>query len=642
MFKKILIANRGEIACRIIRTLRSMEIRSVAVYSEADEKALHVELADEAYPIGAPPALESYLNIKAILDVAKKSQAEAIHPGYGFLSENADFAKAVLNHGIVFIGPSPDAISTMGDKLKAKRIAQKAGVHCLPGSNEAISDLSKAQCLVQDIGYPVMIKAAAGGGGKGMRIVRKEADLQDALKSTIREAESSFGDGRIFVEKYIDGARHIEVQILADRQGNVIHLGERECSLQRRYQKVIEEAPSAFVTPELREHITFEAVRLAQTMNYTSAGTVEFVVDPDRNSYFLEMNTRLQVEHPTTEMITGYDLVEEMIHIAAGAPLRMQQNDVRFKGTSIEARIYAEDSTHGFLPSTGHIHAYIPPQEGRLDSGIREGDAITPYYDPLMAKLIVCESSREEAISALQRALNSFYIRGVSTNVFFLSSLLHEPFFKDNDFNTTTLDQHYADGFHPEPPAEVGIPVATSAVMYCIRQGLTAENVTVLMGREAYPVSVKFEGRQYGALMGHNNIMVEAHWQPGKPLFKGIFNGHEITLQIDTHGIHEHLFWDGHFVATSIVPSRVAELVQHMPQHEASDTSMHVLAPMPGRIIEIKIAEGDTIKEGQPIATIEAMKMENIIRSRCEGVVKKVLVTIGETVNLDQPLVELE
>lgn len=361
MFNKILIANRGEIACRIIQTLRRMGIQSVAVYSEADKNALHVEMANEAYPIGPAPAVDSYLNEKAILDVAKKCQAEAIHPGYGFLSENAHFAKSVQNAGIVFIGPDPEAILTMGDKLKAKHMALKAGVYCLPGGDKALSEISKAKKLAEEIGYPLMVKAVGGGGGKGMRIVRKAEDLEEAFKATMREAEASFGDKRIFLEKYIDNARHIEVQILADKRGNVIHLGERECSLQRRHQKVIEEAPSAFVTSELREQITFKAVRLAQQMNYTSAGTVEFIVDPNRNFYFLEMNTRLQVEHPVTEMITGIDLVEEMIRIAAQEPLRMQQKDVQFKGHSIEARIYAEDSSRGFLPSTGYIHAYSPP-----------------------------------------------------------------------------------------------------------------------------------------------------------------------------------------------------------------------------------------------------------------------------------------
>lgn len=642
MFKKVLIANRGEIACRIIRTLNCMGIQSVALYSEADENALHVELANETYPIGPSRVGDSYLNGKAILEVAQKSQTEAIHPGYGFLSENSAFAQAVQDAGIVFIGPSPEAISIMGDKLKAKHMALNAGVHCLPGCNEALSDLAEAQKLAEEIGYPLMVKAAAGGGGKGMRIVQRPEDLEQALKGTMREAESSFGDERIFLEKYIDHARHIEVQILADTQGNVIHLGERECSLQRRHQKVIEEAPSAFVTPELREQITFEAVRLAQQMNYTSAGTVEFVVDPNRDFYFLEMNTRLQVEHPTTELITGIDVVEEMIRIAAQEPLRIQQKDVHFKGHAIEARIYAEDSSRGFLPSTGHIHACIPPEEGRLDSGVREGDKVTSYYDPLIAKMIVWQTSRAQAIYTLQQALNELYIRGVSTNIVFLSSVVHNPFFKENNFDTTTLDQRYGDGFEPTAPSNIEIPLATAAVMHCIRQGHTSGAITVLVGTEPIIVNVSFEEGRYKIFVGDKNILVEAHWEPGSPLFRGTFNGEKKTLQIDTHGIHEHLIWDGCCVITTIVPSKAAELVEHMPDLETSDVSKHVLAPMPGRIIEVNVSEGDTLEEGQAIATIEAMKMENIIRSRCDGTVIKVLVKVGENVNLDQPLVEVD
>lgn len=641
MFKKVLIANRGEIACRIIRTLRRMGIISVAVYSEADENALHVEMADEAYPIGPASVLESYLNSQAILGAAVKSGSEAIHPGYGFLSENPHFARAVQKKGLVFIGPSPEAIESMGDKLEAKRIALKAGMTCLPGSDQPLKDITKAGELAQEIGYPIMVKAAAGGGGKGMRIVRDPSDLQEALKSTMREAKSSFGDGRVFLEKYIDSARHIEVQILADAHGNVIHLGERECSLQRRHQKVIEEAPSPFVTPDLRQQITDQAVRLAKTMNYSSVGTIEFVVDSNRNFYFLEMNTRLQVEHPTTEMITGLDLVEEMIRIAVGEPLCLQQKDVHLKGHSIEARIYAEDSSRGFLPSTGHIRTYLPPEDVRLDSGVREGDSLTSFYDPLMAKLIVHELDRRQACETLEQALNGFSIRGVSTNLSFLSSLVNSSFFRENDFDTTTLDQRYGDGFTPGLPPDLQIPVGVAAVIHCIRTGLIHQDITVLIDREAYTVTVSYEGEQYEVRGKESTLMIETQWKSGEVFFKAIFNGHEIVLQVNPHGIRDELSWNGYSVTAAVVSPRVAELIHYMPVHKASDSSKLILAPMPGRVIEINVAKGELIKAGQVIATLEAMKMENVIRSKCEGHIEEIFIKTGDSVNLDQPLMKM-
>ena len=645
MFKKVLIANRGEIACRIIRTLQHMGIGAVAVYSEADVDALHVEMADEAYLLGPAPVRESYLNIQAILKAAKESEAEAIHPGYGFLSENASFAETIKKENLVFIGPSPQVIAAMGDKVEAKRLARLAGISCLPGSEESLNDLRNAKKLAQDIGFPLMIKAAAGGGGKGMRVVRDPIDLEDNLKGAIHEAHSSFGDGRIFLEKYIDSSRHIEVQILADNHGEVIHLGERECSLQRRHQKVIEEAPSPFVTPSLRQKMGDEAIRLAQAVGYSSAGTIEFIVDQKENFYFLEMNTRLQVEHAVTEMITGLDLVEEMIRIAAGEPLRIHQSDVHLKGHAIEARLYAEDSSRGFLPSTGRIRAYLPPVEKkgeiRLESGVREGDMVTPYYDPMIAKLIVHQPKRERACDELLRALNHYYVRGIATNIYFLASLVESSFFRKGDFTTTTIDERYKEGFTPEAPQSLRIAVGTAAAMYCIRNKLRMAGVVILAGREAHAVQIHLEGEFCEVREGKEVLIIETRWEPGDVLFEGVFNGHAITLQLDHKGICDELFWNGFGVVTHVVNTRVAELIPCMPIKEEPDTSREIMAPMPGLVVDIAVTIGEPIKTGQVIAIIEAMKMENIIRAKCDGIIEEVYVKKGDSVNLDQHLVKI-
>lgn len=622
-----------------------MGIGAVAVYSEVDEDALHVEIADEAYLLGPAPVHESYLNIQAILKAVKESGAEAIHPGYGFLSENATFAEAVQAEGLVFIGPSPQAIAIMGDKLEAKRIAQLANIPCLPGTDEPLKDLHKAEQIAQEIGYPIMVKAAAGGGGKGMRIVRDPITLESALKGAINEAKGSFGDGRIFFEKYIDSSRHIEIQILADNYGNVIHLGERECSLQRRYQKVIEEAPSPFVSPSLRQKMGDEAIRLAKAVGYSSAGTVEFVVDPKGHFYFLEMNTRLQVEHPTTEMITGLDLVEEMIRISAGESLRMQQADVHFNGHAIETRIYAEDSSRGFLPSAGRISAYLPPLEKeeqiRLDSGIHEGDIVTPYYDPLLAKLIVHESERDLACDTLLSALDRFYLRGISTNIYFLAALIKSSFFRKSEFSTTTLDELYGEGFTPQVPQNPQIAVGAAAVMYCIRNHLNQGELTVLIEREAHPVAILREGERSEVREGKETLIVETRWKPGDVLFEGVFNGHTVTLQLDPQGISDQLFWNGYEALTCVVNSRVAELTARMPIRQESDTSRVVMAPMPGLVVEVIVSEREPIKTGQPVVIIEAMKMENIIRAECDGIIEAVYVKKGDSVNLDQHLAKI-
>lgn len=645
MFKKVLIANRGEIACRIIRTLRRMGIGTIAVYSEADENAIHVEMADEAYLLGPSSVQESYLNIQAILKAARESGAEAVHPGYGFLSENASFAEAVIKEGFVFIGPPPKAIKAMGDKLEAKRLARLAGVACLPGTDEPLKSLSKVEKIAQEIGYPLMVKATAGGGGKGMRIVRDPNALEEALKGAINEARNSFGDERVFLEKYIDASRHIEIQILADKHGNVIHLGERECSLQRRYQKVIEEAPSSFVTPSMRKEMAAEAIRLAKRVEYFSAGTIEFVVDPERNFYFLEMNTRLQVEHSVTEMITGFDLVEEMIRIAANEPLRIQQSDVHLNGHAIEARIYAEDSSRGFLPSTGRIGTYIPPVETagevRLESGVREGDNVTSYYDPMIAKLIVHQPERALACDMLLSSLDHFYIRGIATNISFLASLINSPFFRKGDFNTGTLDEFYGEGFIPEAPQNPQIAVGTAAVIHCIRHGLRTAERVVIIGRDPHSVMVRLEGNRCEIKEGDERLIIETRWKPGDVLFEGIFNGHAVTLQLDSKGVHDLLFWNGYGATISVVEPRVAELITRMPLKQKPDTSHVVVAPMPGLVVDVAVTVGEPIKTGQPVAIIEAMKMENIIRATRDGIIEQVYVKKGDSVNLDQHLVRI-
>lgn len=645
MFKKILIANRGEIACRIMRTLKRMGIRSVAVYSEADEESLHVKMADEAHLLGPPPSQESYLNIQAILKVARESQAQAIHPGYGFLSENVGFAEVIHKEGLVFIGPSPKAIATMGDKLEAKKAALRAGVSCIPGTEEALKDFEKAEVSAQSIGYPLMIKAAAGGGGKGMRIVKNPATFEEALRGAINESRTSFGDGRVFLEKYIENPRHIEIQILADHHGHMIHLGERECSLQRRYQKVIEESPSPVMTPELREQMGEQALRLAKAVDYTSAGTVEFVMDPEGHFYFLEMNTRLQVEHPVTEMLTGVDLVEEMVRIAQGEKLRLQQSDVKLEGHAMEGRLYAEDPSRGFLPSIGRLQTYLPPieEEGilRLESGVQEGDIITPYYDPLFAKLVVHQQDRKQACEALLRALNQFYIRGVSTNLNFLASLANAPFFQKGEFSASTLDELYTEGFIPLMPPDPIIAVGTAAVMFCIRHHLKTADLTIFIERDPHPVSLSSEKGRYEIKEGDETLIIETQWKPGDVLFEGIFNSHSLTLQVDSKGIMDKLFWSGYEVKSCVVDPHVAGFMDLMPIKEASELSKMVLAPMPGLVVEIAILEGEPIKVGQSLMIIEAMKMENIIRAQCDGIVEEIYVKKGDSVNLDQPLAKI-
>lgn len=645
MFKKVLIANRGEIACRIIRTLQRMGITSVAVYSEADEDSLHLEMADENYFLGPAPALESYLNVQAILKAAKECGADAIHPGYGFLSEQASFAAAVKSQGLIFIGPSPQVITSMGDKLEAKKLARLSGLSCIPGTDEPLTHLEDGEEIAKDVGYPLMVKAAAGGGGKGIRIVKTPSDLKESLKGAKHEAESSFGDGRLFLEKYIEEARHIEIQILADHHGNIIHVGERECSLQRRHQKIIEFAPSAAITPLIRQQMGDAAVRLAKMVGYTSAGTVEFILDSKGSFYFLEMNTRLQVEHPVTEMITGLDIVEEMISIAAGHPLRLQQSEVTFVGHAIEARIYAEDSSRGFLPSIGRIGSYLPPQtkegEVRLDSGVEEGTVITPYYDPLFAKLIIHQPTRDRACERLLKALDEFYIRGIETNIPFLASLVKSSFFRKGDFNVTTLDNLYAKGFTPHSPQDPLIAVGVAAVMHSIRNDIKSADLSIFINQDRHQISVCREESSCIVKEKDSSLCIETEWKPGDLLFKGIFNGHAITLQLTVKGIKDELVWNGYGVTTWVVNREVGNLISLMPLKAKAESPRIVAAPMPGLVVDLAVQVGDLVKIGQPIVIMEAMKMENIIRSQCTGMIETIYVKKGDSVILNQHLAKI-
>lgn len=645
MFEKLLIANRGEIACRIIKTAQAMGIHCVAVYSEADRNALHVDMADGAVCIGPPSPQESYLNIHAIIAAAQTTGCSAIHPGYGFLSENTAFASAIEAAGLTLVGPTAPSMEVMGDKLKAKELAKSAGVSVIPGTDSPLKDATEAEQFAAQVGYPVMLKAAAGGGGKGMRVVHSPDDLAEAFERVSNEARTGFGDDRIFVEKFIENPRHIEVQILADTHGNTIHLGERECSLQRRHQKVIEEAPSPFVDKTLRNAITEQAVALAKAVKYHSAGTVEFVVGSDKQFYFLEMNTRLQVEHPVTEYITGLDLVEEMIRIAYGEPLRYQQQDIKFSGHAIEARVYAEDSARGFLPSSGRLVYFRPPaldEKLRLDTGVTEGSEISTFYDPMISKFISYGSDREAARQKLIEGLDGFYIRGVETNLRFLSHLLNTEAFAKAQISTTYLDAQYSDGYIPEENNSSEIAIATAATMLAIENRHSLNHSWVVLGdRTPHPVCIAYEGYSYAVASSDWWQEVETHWLPFMPVFSALFNGTRINVQIDHSPSGTILYWHGKQAQMRVVTSRVAELIQRIPEKTKVEYSNQILSPMPGMVVDIRIGPGDQIKSGQPLVIIEAMKMENVIQAPRDGVVAELLVRKGENVNVNQELIVL-
>ena len=658
MFKKILIANRGEIACRVIRTARRMGIAAVAVYSDADADALHVREADEAVRIGPPPSAESYLNVDRIVEACKATGAEAVHPGYGFLSEKAEFANALKAAGIAFIGPDIRAIAAMGDKIESKKLAKEAGVSTVPGYLGVIKDADEAARISRDIGYPVMLKASAGGGGKGMRIARSDQEAKDGFRSAQSEAKSSFADDRVFVEKYIEEPRHIEIQVLGDAHGNVIHLGERECSIQRRHQKVIEEAPSPFLDEKTRAAMGAQAVALAKAVEYRSAGTVEFIVDRDRNFYFLEMNTRLQVEHPVTECVTGLDLVELMIRVAAGEKLPLKQQDVKLKGWAIESRIYAEDPFRNFLPSIGRLIRYAPPQgpEVRVDTGVYEGAEISMFYDPMIAKLVTFGPTREAATARMKEALDAFHIRGLSHNIPFLAALMAKPRFAEGRLSTSFIAEEFPGGFSGAdlPLADASTLVAVAAAIQRIvseaeariggqlpgHGALPGEHWVVCRGDERHRVRVR---RTAAGLLVEGDAgahEIETTWRPGQPLFRAAVDGRAAIWQVDREGVSFRLFHGGASTRFRVLTPTSAALFDLMPVKQAPDLSRFLLSPMPGLLVRVAVEEGQDVKAGEELAVIEAMKMENVLRAERDGRVAKIKAKPGDSLAVDQVILE--
>jgi len=661
VFKKILIANRGEIACRVIKTAQKMGIRTVAVCSEADTRALHVEMADEVVLIGPPAAAESYLDIKKILEAIDRTGADAVHPGYGFLSENAVFAKALIKAGVAFIGPGTKAMTVMGDKIESKKLAQSAGVNTVPGDGRVIKNGKEAINVAKKIGYPVMLKASAGGGGKGMRIARNDEECLDGLARASSEAKTAFGDDRVFIEKYIENPRHIEIQVLADNFGNTVYLGERECSIQRRHQKVIEEAPSPFLDEATRRSMGEQAVALAKAVNYASAGTVEFIVDGDRNFYFLEMNTRLQVEHPVTEKITGLDLVEQMINIAAGEKLPFAQDDITLDGWAIEARIYAEDPFRNFLPSSGRLTKYRPPAENdavRVDTGVSEGGEISIFYDPMIAKMISYADTREQATATMSLALDEFYIQGVRHNIGFLAALMAHPRFAEGRLSTDFIADEYPDGFHSQDlvPDDPKLLVAVAAAVHrgfqeraslisgqtTGRMRVVSDDWVVLLQNQATPVRVSMNEGGYAVSMKGLDAEIQTGWKLGDPVFKGTLNGALICLQVERVDIAYRLYHRGGEVDVLVLNERAAELQMLMPEKEIADTSNLLLSPMPGLLVSLAVTKGQEVKAGEELAVIEAMKMENVMRAEKDGVIAIIKAKPGDSLMVDQVILEFE
>jgi len=670
VFEKILIANRGEIACRIARTAGRMGIRTVAVYSDADRNALHVRMMDEAVRLGPAQPAESYLDIEKIVRACKSTGADAVHPGYGFLSERAAFAEALSAAGVVFIGPNPSAIEAMGDKIASKKFADAAKVATVPGHLEVVLDAADAVRIADAIGYPVMIKASAGGGGKGMRIAHSPAEVAEGFGRAKSEARSSFGDDRLLIEKFIVDARHVEMQILGDRHGNVIHLGERECSIQRRHQKVVEEAPSPLLDDATRSAMGRCAVALAKAVGYDSAGTVEFVVAQDRTFYFLEMNTRLQVEHPVTELVTGIDIVEEMIRIAAGEPLRIAQAAVKLQGWAIESRVYAEDPSRDFVPSTGRLVTYRPPagetRAGitvRNDTGVVEGDAISIFYDPLIAKLVTHAGRREDAIDAQARALDAFAIEGIRHNVPFLSALMRHPRWRSGHLATTFIAEEFPRGFAPpEPKGEMARKLAAVAAAifdinserarqvsnraHARRKAPLADERVVLLGSLRFDIVIEHAGkgltvRFTGEGDRHREaIAVVSHWRPGEPVWHGIVDGEPIAVQVRALQYGVTLAHAGTAAAVRIYSPREAEAAALMHAKRPIDTGTQLLCPMPGVIVSIAVMAGQQVEAGDALCIIEAMKMENVLRAERDGVVTNVYARAGDVVAVDAPIME--
>jgi propionyl-CoA carboxylase alpha chain len=669
MFKRILIANRGEIACRVIKTARRMGIETVAVYSEADRDALHVEMADQAVLIGPPAAAESYLVIDKIVEACRKTGAEAVHPGYGFLSEREAFPRALEAAGLVFIGPNPGAIAAMGDKIESKKAAAKAKVSTVPGHLGVIEDEKHAVKIADQIGYPVMIKASAGGGGKGMRIAHATSEVAEGFGLAKAEAKSSFGDDRVFIEKFIVNPRHIEIQVLGDKHGNVIYLGERECSIQRRNQKVIEEAPSPLLDETTRRKMGEQAVALARAVKYDSAGTVEFVAGQDKSFYFLEMNTRLQVEHPVTELVTGIDLVEQMIRVAAGEKLALAQKDVTLTGWAVESRLYAEDPFRNFLPSIGRLVKYRPPQESsadgitvRNDTGVQEGGEISIYYDPMIAKLVTHAPSRAAAIDAQAHALDAFYIDGIRHNIPFLSALMNHPRWREGNLSTGFIAEEFPSGFAARPPeGEIARRIAAVAaaidhvlgerkrrisgqmagrpVQRAGRRAVWLERNEIVLdvGRDGDAVSVRFVAADGTSGSPHRLV---SPWVPGEGVWQGSIDGHVVAMQVRPVPNGIRLAHQGFEIAVNVFTEAEAYAARLMPVGVKADTGKKLLCPMPGLVVSIAVSEGQEVKAGETLAVVEAMKMQNVLRAERDGTVKKIHATAGATLAVDALILE--
>jgi len=664
MFKKILVANRGEIACRVMRTAKKMGIAMVAVYSDADARAPHVLMADEAVRLGPAPAAESYLKAELILLAAKETGADCIHPGYGFLSERESFARACAEAGIAFVGPPPNAIAAMGDKIESKKLAKQAGVNVVPGYVGEIDDTEHAVRIANEITYPVMMKASAGGGGKGMRLAYSEKDVRENFESVKREGLASFGDDRVFIEKFIESPRHIEIQVLGDQHGNILYLNERECSIQRRHQKVVEEAPSPFVSPEMRKAMGEQAVALARAVGYYSAGTVELIVSgadtTGQGFYFLEMNTRLQVEHPVTEEITGLDLVEQMIRVAAGEKLAFTQADVKINGWSIENRVYAEDPYRGFLPSTGRLVRYRPPAAGngvRVDDGVTEGSEISMFYDPMIAKLVTWGETREEAADKQVAALDRFRIEGIGHNIDFLSAIMQHPRFREGVLTTGFIAEEYPEGFTGAATApELLRKLAAVAVAVDLERTARAGQISGQLNgrpRDTGERTVLIDGAQFAlraeryesVLQVHDaegTLDLVGHWRPGEPLFAVRVDDVPLTVAIERTRAGWKLTAHGASHKVEVLPPHVARYRRHMIEKIPPDMSKFLLAPMPGLLTRLHVAPGDKVEAGQPLAVVEAMKMENILRAEKAAVVKAANFQAGDSLAVDAAILEFE
>ena len=673
MFKKILIANRGEIACRVIKTARRMGIQTVAVYSDADARAPFVQMADEAVHIGPAPAAQSYLIADKIIAACKQTGAEAVHPGYGFLSERTAFAEQLAAEGIEFIGPPVGAIAAMGDKIESKKLAKEAGVNVVPGFVGEIEDTEHAVRISNEIGYPVMMKASAGGGGKGMRLAYTEQDVREGFESVKREGLNSFGDDRVFIEKFILNPRHIEIQILGDKHGNILYLNERECSIQRRHQKVVEEAPSPFVTPKMRKAMGEQCVALARAVGYYSAGTVELIVsgaDPTGESfYFLEMNTRLQVEHPVTECITGIDLVEQMIRVAAGEKLAMTQDDVKIEGWSIENRVYAEDPYRGFLPSTGRLVRYSPPVDGwtddgaangrrgvdgvRVDDGVYEGGEVSMFYDPMIAKLITWGKTRDEAADLQIAALDAFEIEGLGHNIDFVSAIMQHPRFRSGELTTGFIAEEYPEGFTGAATSdELKAKLAAVAGFIATARADRARQIDGQLAHHLPPPSewsVKLGDQTFAVALADDEVTVDGkpvdlamEYAPGDRVVQAEVDGEDIAVKVEPTRMGLKMTTRGAIHKVEILPARIAHFTQHMIEKVPPDLSKFLICPMPGLLVSLNVAEGDKVEAGQPLAVVEAMKMENILRAEKSGVVKKVNAAAGESLAVDAIILEME